>query len=259
MYQPICSGSFPNSNLSHGKLWLRINKNKYSHELSSIPRQLSDKFSRESHLAEKRSHKLEMKSRASAVLLVTVVFAFSGRSLAEGRVGEACRISNFQGKCKVPKDCESFRMDDPVEIEKFRSTHCGFLKDLVTMVICCPETSTIPVAQNLAVPGLPASQIACNKLEARNKRKPRSLDDYIIKGVNASDNEFPQFAALAYKKNDVATLRFGCGGVLISENFVLTAAHCLKKEDPVRFVRLGTIHLNNEKWKTDVNVKVSGC
>lgn len=201
-----------------------------------------------------------MELLASSITLLIAVFALPGRSLAGNRVGDYCEIYDFTGKCKLPEDCESFKLEDIKEIEKYRSTNCGFLEDLRTMVICCPETSTNRMAQNLETnQELAASQTACNKLEDRKDKTPRILDDHIFRGVYASDNEFPQFAALAYKKNDDAELRFGCGGVLISENFVLTAAHCITIEDPIKFVRLGTTNLKSEKFKTDVNVKVSGC
>lgn len=47
----------------------------------------------------------------------------------------------------------------------------------------------------------------------------------ITGGIEANPREFPHMAAIAYKdeRGDVA---FGCGGSLISDWFVLTAAHC---------------------------------
>lgn len=46
----------------------------------------------------------------------------------------------------------------------------------------------------------------------------------IVGGVKANDQEFPHMAAIGFLVDD--EIIFGCGGSLISERFVLTAAHC---------------------------------
>lgn len=180
-----------------------------------------------------------MECKVCAVLLVLSIVAFCERSVALGRVGENCLIDRSQGTCKLPQDCNSF---DQKNFEKFLPTHCGFLPDGKTLVICCPDS---------------ASQVACNQLKNRGMRELRTLEDNIIGGVEASHDDFPQFAALAHQGKDQTEPEFICGGVLISEKFVLTAAHCITARYPVSFVRLGTIHLKNKNWSRDVNVKVS--
>lgn len=44
----------------------------------------------------------------------------------------------------------------------------------------------------------------------------------IVGGVESGINEFPWMARLSYFK------RFYCGGMLINDRYVLTAAHCVK-------------------------------
>lgn len=54
----------------------------------------------------------------------------------------------------------------------------------------------------------------------------------IIGGTKVDRTEFPHMASIGFgQSNDLAYL---CGGSLISENFVLSAAHCAK--DRARFV-----------------------
>lgn len=66
----------------------------------------------------------------------------------------------------------------------------------------------------------------------------------IVGGVNADPNQFPHMCAIGYPDlND--ELSFKCGGSLISELFVLTAAHCEKADrTSPSVVRLGDLDLS---------------
>uniref|UniRef100_A0A1B0D559 Uncharacterized protein n=1 Tax=Phlebotomus papatasi TaxID=29031 RepID=A0A1B0D559_PHLPP len=48
----------------------------------------------------------------------------------------------------------------------------------------------------------------------------------IVGGTNAKPREFPHMALIGYGDN-VNSLQWNCGGSLISEKFVLSAAHCV--------------------------------
>jgi Trypsin len=66
----------------------------------------------------------------------------------------------------------------------------------------------------------------------------------IVGGELADLTEFPHFAALGFVVND--DLKFKSGGSLISDRFVITAAHCCGKEEKVPvIVRLGKVW----EWK----------
>lgn len=65
----------------------------------------------------------------------------------------------------------------------------------------------------------------------------------VIGGKNARSGEFPHMAAIGYK-NLNNQINFKCGGSLISEQHVITAAHCNKADRQVpSIVRLGDVNL----------------
>lgn len=68
----------------------------------------------------------------------------------------------------------------------------------------------------------------------------------VVGGSKVKANEFPHMAAIGQKLRE--SIRWFCGGSLISDNFVLTAAHCILKDVPkVKLVvRVGDVHLNDE-------------
>lgn len=84
----------------------------------------------------------------------------------------------------------------------------------------------------------------------------------IVGGSLADFDEFPHFAAIVKRDERHGPIVFRCAGTLISENFVLTAAHC-KAEMCRNFteciVRMGTNNLadNSKDYSgVDFNIKV---
>lgn len=54
----------------------------------------------------------------------------------------------------------------------------------------------------------------------------------IVGGSKADPKEFPHSTAIGFESG--SSIKWSCGGTLISETFVLTAAHCLTSEWLVR-------------------------
>lgn len=77
------------------------------------------------------------------------------------------------------------------------------------------------------------------------------LAPLIIGGEKAKNGEFPHMTAIGWKTEE-GSLKFLCGGSLISDRFVLTAAHCSESEGIApSFVRLGDQNLKNQDDNMD--------
>uniref|UniRef100_A0A6B0UVZ6 Putative trypsin-like serine protease n=1 Tax=Ixodes ricinus TaxID=34613 RepID=A0A6B0UVZ6_IXORI len=81
----------------------------------------------------------------------------------------------------------------------------------------------------------------------------------IINGTEAPPEHWPWMVAI-YNPNDTLV----CGGSLINEQYVLTAAHCFRNQDPHKFsVRLGTTlrtnfsQCNNTPHDTKIHEKTA--
>lgn len=88
--------------------------------------------------------------------------------------------------------------EDQLNVLRYR---CGTLAGSGKVLVCCPRL---------------VSATGCGRLTLQNK---------IVGGEETEPNEFPWTVRLVYLRNGVRLFR--CGGSLISEYYVLTAAHCV--------------------------------
>ncbi|XP_055301608.1 serine protease persephone-like [Sitodiplosis mosellana] len=76
----------------------------------------------------------------------------------------------------------------------------------------------------------------------------------ILGGAPAKTDEFPWMAALGHLNSELK-VEFNCGGTLISNNFVLTAAHCVKHSLRLVLVRLGKQNLTDGTEAVDRTIE----
>ncbi|KAJ0170076.1 hypothetical protein K1T71_014682 [Dendrolimus kikuchii] len=163
--------------------------------------------------------------------------------------GEKCSYGRYNGTCVKYYRCLSV-----VESVKHDNLPPLCLFDGMDPVLCCPDCELTYDASMISecidyLSTLPydcKQHTTVNYFFEWNKKKKctsyRMTALAPIGGNDASRNEFPHMALLGYGEN-LEVAEWKCAGSLISEKFVLTAAHCISSPQlgPVRYIGLGIL------------------
>lgn len=141
------------------------------------------------------------------------------------------------GTCTLLNNC-------PPALKQVREHHrhpykrCGF--DNFTEIVCCPEDSDHHLSESRNT-----KRKAVQACETFTENQPISLTYNILEGEDAILGEFPHMVALGFYSPSEDRYLFDCGGTLISENYVLTAAHCIinVNNNSLQIIRTGIIDL----------------
>ncbi|XP_053661013.1 serine protease snake-like [Anopheles marshallii] len=174
---------------------------------------------------------------------------FISYALAAGNEGESCAYGNEPGICRGYTLCRPL-------LERSRIVKiCGYTPQQA--IVCCP-VDYVQQLQQLNNPNQRTSERMCRKYQGPSsssvllgslavgssvvKVKPRNQcptdQNLIVGGTEARYGEFPHMARLAMPDEN-GNMAFRCGGTLISEQWVMTAAHCI--ESQTIKVRLGEL------------------
>ncbi|XP_014372101.2 CLIP domain-containing serine protease 2 [Papilio machaon] len=124
-------------------------------------------------------------------------------------------------------------------IQQLRNALCGFES---VHKVCCSDFLPSRFDGNYAI----ENNALTSGDEIENHRNIRLLPtecgdvdgNRIIGGTSAGLYEFPWLALISYRVEDGRTLKFKCGGSVITARYVLTAAHCIYNQQ-VAAVRIG--------------------
>ncbi|KAJ8978396.1 hypothetical protein NQ317_006303 [Molorchus minor] len=181
----------------------------------------------------------KLKQSSTFSMMVTITFRCVRRNrVAEIRIG-------VEGRQRVQKG----KQDTEVSGQSLQLVASYDRQELTCIFLECKEYAQYAYDRT-ASPVLSLVPQYANTLECPFEKLP-----LIVGGTSATRQEFPHMALIGYQTGE--EIEWACGGTLISENFVLTAGHCLKdrKLGSAKFVRLGITNKTDHTHMQELTVK----
>ncbi|XP_065171087.1 serine protease snake-like [Atheta coriaria] len=169
-------------------------------------------------------------------------------TLDNGNTGQCVRIENcpsaiaqVRNKKNMPKRCR-FDGKHPIVCCEIKEDLQKLPPGTISKQKC--EEYYPAIQQPVLIPLKPIPLPLPAVTEAPSEFSSAPPAPEVVGGIDAPPLTFTHMAALGY--GDYPDISWACGGSLISEKYVLTAAHCTKTlTGDVKYVRLGDLNINS--------------
>lgn len=160
-------------------------------------------------------------------------------------------VEVYSGKCKPMKKCVNLLA------EKKTIEVCSFNGDVAEETLVCCSREDFYKSRSMNREG-PLDYEACmEKYKHLRKAPTDDFTKFTVNGVSVEPGEFPHQAAIGWLRWNDLTIDWNCGGALITESYVMSAAHCASHAGrKPSLVRFGDIDLTT--FDDDANIQQFG-